>query len=199
MFLGMNPWLGVFFALYVSLVHIAIMNILTFVFVNCALELSQFDREAMTKMEIERRQADIKRLNSIFKRVDVANTGRITCGQFLEFWQQDDVRVLFSVLDLEVSDVIKFFESLDVDDAEYLELEDFVMGCMRLRGGAKNLDMDTVLRENKFIMENIDRAMSRLETQLASLPPLIDESLLRVAELNSAMKQSGSCADEISL
>jgi len=168
-FLDISPWLAIAFALYVSLMHLALMNIVTGVFVNGALEQSQLDRDSMAKMELDRRQADMERLRAMFAKVDSLDTGRITMGQFLEFWEMEDVKVLFAVMGLDISDAMCFFESLDVDGSRELELEEFVMGCMKLRGCAKNLDMATILRENKNIMEKLEKSTRHMERQLEQL------------------------------
>ena len=105
---------------------------------------------------------------------------------------------------LDVSDVIGFFEALDVDGtvcvrdsatakhspvasncvhfcvhlkfrylchlrSEELEIDEFVMGCMHLRGEAKTVDMVTLMRENKRMMKKIGDGLRRSEELILDL------------------------------
>jgi len=132
LFLHINPLFG----FYISLMVLALLNIVTGIFVNDALEQSQLDRDLMAKLELERRQRDMERLRMVFAAVDVEETGKITLDQFLVYMDMKEVKALFSVMGLDISDAISFFEALDVDGSHDLVIEEFVMGCMNLRGSA---------------------------------------------------------------
>lgn len=167
--LEISPLFGLLFTTFVSVMTLALLNIVTGIFVNDALEQSRLDRDFMAKLEMERREADMERLGQIFARVDSGHVGKITLEQFLVFWELPEVRAQFAVMGLEISDAITFFQSLDVDGSQDVVLEEFVMGCMNLRGGAKTLDMATVMRENKRISTKLAKHSKRLEAQLTSL------------------------------
>ena len=160
---------GLLFMSFVSMMILVLLNLVTGIFVNDALEQSWLDRDLMVKLEMERREGDMERLTQIFARVDSAHIGSITKGQFLVCWDMPQVRALFSVMDLDTSDAISFFESLDVDGSKNVNVEEFVMGCMKLRGSAKTLDMATVLRESRRISDKLARHSTCLENQLTNL------------------------------
>lgn len=175
LFLDVSPLFGLLFVVYIAMMILALLNVVTGIFVNDALEQSLLDRDLMAKLEMERRQADIARLQQIFTNMDSENTGRITLEQFLVYWDLQEVRALFAVMGLEIFNAITFFESLDLDGSQDVSLEEFVMGCMSLRGDAKRLDMATIIRESKENMETLTRYSKRLEAHLAKvehrLPP----------------------------
>ena len=68
-------------------------------------------------------------------------------------------------LELDMSSVVKIFDLLDVDKTRELELVAFVEGCIKLRGGAKVVDLSIlhqdsrVSRVAKFILSRRDTAM----------------------------------------
>jgi len=169
LFLHINPFFGLLFAFYISLMVLALLNIVTGIFVNDALEQSQLDRDLMAKIEIARRHRDMERLTRIFAAVDVEGTGRITLDQFLVYMEMKEVNALFSVMGLEISNAVSFFEALDVDGSGDLVIEEFVMGCMNLRGSATTLDMATFVRENTLLMDKIAKSALRLENKLSTL------------------------------
>ena len=61
---------------------LTLLNIVTGICVNDALEQSQLDYDLMARLELECRQRDMERLRMIFAAVDVDHTGVITLEQF---------------------------------------------------------------------------------------------------------------------
>merc|ERR1711937_184734 len=54
---------------------------------------------------------------------------------------------------LEVNEALGLFKLLDVDETNEVSIQEFVVGCMRLKGGAKSIDLATLMYENKRTME----------------------------------------------
>jgi len=160
---------AVLFGFYISLMVLALLNIVTGIFVNDALELAQLDRDLMARFELEKREADMEKFGSIFSAVDTSKTGKVTLEEFLLHKEKSGVKALFTVLGLDVSDWIAFFEALDVGGNGELNLEDFVMGCMNLRGSAKTLDMVTLMSNNHKIQDQLHHHAESVELKLKAL------------------------------
>eukprot|EP00450_Noctiluca_scintillans_P035036 CAMPEP_0194540096 /NCGR_PEP_ID=MMETSP0253-20130528/80249_1 /TAXON_ID=2966 /ORGANISM="Noctiluca scintillans" /LENGTH=653 /DNA_ID=CAMNT_0039386439 /DNA_START=9 /DNA_END=1966 /DNA_ORIENTATION=+ len=160
---------GMLFVLYIALTVLAVLNIVTGLFVNEALEHAMLDRDVRARIELERRQSDMETLKEIFAKVDVENTGRITLDQFVAYMEIPEVKALFSVMGLDISDAVAFFESLDVDGSQELVVEEFVMGCMELSGNVKALDMASEVRETKKMLDKIVTVSKRLEQRMSAL------------------------------
>ena len=79
-----------------------------------------------------------------------------------------EVNALFCVMGLDISDLISFIEALDVRGTQELEIDQFMVGFMNLRGSAKNLDMATLVRHNSVLMDKIAQSLQRLEHKLSS-------------------------------
>merc|ERR1712224_1155991 len=58
-------------------------------------------------------------------------------------------------LELEVNEAKGLFRLLDIEGAGEVPIEDFVLGCMRLKGTAKNVDVVTLMYENKRMMHEM--------------------------------------------
>ena len=191
--LNINAVFGLLFALYISLMVLALLNIVTGIFVNDALEFAQLDRDLMARFEMDRRKLDMEKLGKIFATVDVSNTGKISYDEFLVHMDSSEVKALFKVLGLDVSDVFSFFEALDVGGRGEVNLEEFVMGCLNLRGSAKTLDMATLMRENKRTAQRLDIHARRLEKQLKAverrLPPVRSINTMDLARRASGEDQ----------
>merc|ERR1712187_615589 len=90
--------------------------------------------------------------------------------------RNQDTRHFFSALGLDVSHASEVFSLMDVDGGGALEIDEFVIGCMQLKGGARAVDMESLMRENRRLMkrwmastQSIRNQVARLEA--AVLPP----------------------------
>jgi len=49
---------------------------------------------------------------------------------------------------------------LDLDDSGEVDMEEFVSGCLRLKGNAKSIDIHTLMFEIKYLMRKWDSFMN---------------------------------------
>merc|ERR1712176_265111 len=70
---------------------------------------------------------------------------------------------------LDTSDARELFNLLDVDENEEIGIEEFILGCKRLRGQAKSSDVATLIRESKKTSAKSMRVMRKMEAQLGAL------------------------------
>merc|ERR1712226_461394 len=105
-------------------------------------------------------------------------SGRLTLHELEACSLMPEVTALCNALELDVSDATRFFKLLDVDNSGELEIDEFVMGCMNLRGG-KTVSMETLLNENKRMMKKwasitdvINLHITAVENQVAKFADL---------------------------
>jgi len=169
--LDIAPQYGFLFLLYIAIMFLALLNIVTGIFVNDAVENAQMDRDVKMALEQERNKHHMEYLKVMFKDLDKDDKGFLTLEQFKSHLELAEVQALFSFLGLEVWDAVRLFEALDVDGSDELEIDEFVMGCMQLRGLAKNVDIippiQKIVRNNKNmtkrLMKMTDRTCERLD------------------------------------
>mmetsp|Transcript_61560 Transcript_61560/g.148966 ORF Transcript_61560/g.148966 Transcript_61560/m.148966 type:complete len:504 (-) Transcript_61560:32-1543(-) len=159
----------VLFSFYVLFVLIGVLNVLTSAFVQRACELSRLDRDLVIQSEMISDEAFVAEMKGIFEEVDADGTGRITWHKFRQYLQNEDVQAYFSTQQLDTSDARELFNLLDVNKHEEIGLEEFIMGCKRLRGQAKSSEVATLLRENKRFGAKSQRQLRKLEAQLRGL------------------------------
>lgn len=135
------------------------------------LEFAKLDRELMAKFEIDRRQVDTERLRKVFLAVDTSNTGKVTYEQLKVHLDSVEAKALFTVMGLDVTneDLSPFFESLDVEGKGYVFEDEFVMGCMKLRGCAKAVDLATLMNETEKLTTRLINLSGRLEAEVRAL------------------------------
>uniref|UniRef100_A0A7S1FIR6 EF-hand domain-containing protein n=1 Tax=Noctiluca scintillans TaxID=2966 RepID=A0A7S1FIR6_NOCSC len=178
---------GSMFVLYVSIMILATLNIVTGIFVNDAVSMAQMDRDLMAQAESEKNSALVKCLSEAFTELDTDGSGKITMDEFKDYWTRQDVRMVFALLELDIQDALSFFRLLDVDGSQELEIDEFVIGCMRLKGKAKTVDMETLMMENKRMMRKSMLLGRRMKDQLRSMDSRLDKMASELGARNEAL------------
>ena len=76
----------------------------------------------------------------------------------------------FNLFELDVRDAISFFYLLDADHSGGVDVEEFVMGCLRVRGQANMIDLEISVQEIKR-MARETRALAALACVEPSTSP----------------------------
>eukprot|EP00928_Gymnodinium_smaydae_P086321 TRINITY_DN7035_c0_g1_i3.p1 TRINITY_DN7035_c0_g1~~TRINITY_DN7035_c0_g1_i3.p1 ORF type:complete len:105 (+),score=22.31 TRINITY_DN7035_c0_g1_i3:49-363(+) len=78
-------------------------------------------------------------------------------GTGLIFPNQDEaIRAFFMSLDLDMSNARTIFEVIDTTGDGELDIEEFVQGCIDLRGGARKVDISMLQRENQQLFKRLN-------------------------------------------
>jgi len=126
-----------------------VLNVVTSVFVDNAHQVSQRDRDIVTQHEIQRHLDYAKDIRHFFMEADKDNSGMLSWEEFHEHLQDPKVQAYFATLQLDVAQAHALFLLLDVDETNEVDIDEFVGGCMRLKGDAKSIDVNMLLYENE--------------------------------------------------
>lgn len=150
------------FCLYICMTYLYVLNIITGVFV----ETATHEAQEIGEMNI------VNKLREVFDIQDDDGSGHLTLHEFTSHLEDPRMRHTFHALDLDIEEAQNLFELLDMDGSGTVTYDEFVTGCLRLRGGAKSIDVATLLyecRKTKFIvqvvLENQLRFYAKLEDQ----------------------------------
>merc|ERR1712187_142665 len=75
------------------------------------------------------------------------------------------VKAYFRTLGLDISTAYHLFRLLDLDNSGTVSRSEFLMGCLRMRGSAKGVDVATLMYENKRMMLKWTAFMDFCETR----------------------------------
>merc|ERR1719410_1028491 len=82
-----------------------------------------------------------KALAEVFRVIDTDDSGDLTLIEFETALLLPNVQASFGSLELDVSDAKRLFDLLDVGDGEIkdskINIDDFIYGCLHLRGKAR--------------------------------------------------------------
>jgi len=199
-FLNISLTYACVFVFFVLVTVLAALNIITGIFVNDAVEMSRLDAELKVQHEMDQNREYLQHLHELFHQIDTKSHGAITLDDFTEQMEREEVRMLFAMLGLDVSDAVSFFELLDVDGSIDLEIDEFVMGCMRFRGNPSNVNLEcSVLEAKQLLVKSLTR-QNRMEEGLVILEGLMEglcASLGFQRAAPSRRKRRGSRSDEL--
>jgi len=137
--------------------QIALLNIVTGVFVENAMKLGQPDLNALAFSQRKQDLEDAKRLRHVFSMIDQDCSGTISWREFNDCIRNDSrVRASLAVLGLGINDTASFFKVLtDLDKDADVDLDFFVDACLKMKGNASSIDLQTVAFETKVIHRNL--------------------------------------------
>lgn len=122
-----DPSLALYFVLVILTVGIVLMNIITAVLVNGALEQASQDKEAIRIQEEKRKKKLMASLREMFHRLDEDGSGEVDKHEITNASPVD--RALLFEFSKDVgSDVIEIFDALDIDGGGSLDIEEFCEG-----------------------------------------------------------------------
>jgi len=140
-----HPALAIVFVLYVAVMVLAILNVVTGVFVDSVLASAKADKE----------QYLLNSARQLFKtkeeEMDWASfQSKMHSPQMLEF---------FKGIDVDPSDAKSIFSLIDADESGSISVDEFLNGCVRLHGPSKALETAVLSHE----IRSLRRSLTRLE------------------------------------
>lgn len=156
---------GLFF-FYISFCVLAVLNIITGVFVDNAFETARMQREFLVQKEMELREKYIVSMRALFEQMDADHSGSITLDEVQASFEDSRVQCYFQALGLDPEDLERLFMLLDDDKSGELNLDEFLSGCLRLKGQARSIDVHALIMQVKKLEADQEERYQRLEKSL---------------------------------
>lgn len=160
---------GYLFVFYIYFTVFGALNVITSVFVDSVYKLTLRSREISVQNEKDMNQIHVERIRKFFHEADTSKAGALTLDQLAKSLLNDESAIYFSSLGLDVSQAPELFELLDTDNDNLIGIDEFVVGCMKLKGHARSLDVNMLLIEQRKMMYNWSMFMRYVEQELQGL------------------------------
>jgi hypothetical protein len=134
-----SPVMGVLYAMYIAFSVLAFMNVITGVFVESALHQAKSAQDHDL----------IHQARELFAKCDESGSGKLSIETIHSQLSNPEMEVYFKMLDVDISEAEGLFKLLDIDESGQVDYEEFLEGCMRLRGNARAIDVVTVMIEGR--------------------------------------------------
>jgi len=195
-----SPIHGVIFIIYIVFAVFCLLNVVTGVFVDRALQVAQIDRDLLVVEEILKQKEFTTAVTEILNSVDEGGNGKLTRSQFQAVLEDEWVKSFFITLGLDFKDTEQLFALLDPDgDNEDISIQDFVQSSLRLKGQARSIDVCAVLFESKRISKKMSAFISFSQEMLYRIHEQIVSDDAGVVETVSQRMAHTSSNNEISV
>mmetsp|Transcript_118999 Transcript_118999/g.381297 ORF Transcript_118999/g.381297 Transcript_118999/m.381297 type:complete len:468 (+) Transcript_118999:287-1690(+) len=162
-----SPVMAFVFCIYIAFAVLAMLNVITGVFVGSA--LAKATEEDCIDL--------LHGLREAVETMKIPGTNRLQWDSFESQLKSATMQHYFQSIDLDPSEASGLFRLLDQDGSGTIEAEDFVMGCLRLHGAATAIDLTTLMCEVRWMRRRwLEHAM-KLEDRDALTPRLASDAL----------------------
>eukprot|EP00929_Paragymnodinium_shiwhaense_P034643 TRINITY_DN1881_c0_g1_i1.p1 TRINITY_DN1881_c0_g1~~TRINITY_DN1881_c0_g1_i1.p1 ORF type:complete len:645 (+),score=77.52 TRINITY_DN1881_c0_g1_i1:49-1935(+) len=175
---------------FITFSQFAVLNVVTGVFCQAAVESAQRDRELMVQSMLTNKQRFMdaigEQFTNMFKQFS-NGAGGLTLESFEEHVHVKSVREYFALLELDTSDAWMLFQLLDDDGSGSIDVEEFVDGCLKLKGTARSIDLARLSMEFKHSSQRFEEDLNKLRDtlRLLDLPALSDRASATVSRAAS--------------
>jgi len=154
--------LAVLFICYISITVLGVMNIVTSIFVESAMQSTQHYKDLMLQEKARTKEMFGKHMKHIFQQIDVDGSGMITQDELRSFLDDESLQLqsYFEALELDAEDAKALFKLLDRDDSGEIHMYEFCEGCMRLKGEAKSFDINCLLHYSRRMESKVCHIMN---------------------------------------
>merc|ERR1719329_295761 len=184
-----------------SFMFLAVLNIVTGVFVENSTSMASQDLDLVIEDKLESNEEVVRKLRDLFGEFEEVSgeferSGCVTEEIFEKLLEHERMRVYFQAMGIEVDEAHGLFQLLDADSKGVVNLDEFVMGCLRLRGDARTVDVVTLMYENKRVISSVAALVRDFQQSSSRLISAATQVLESNAGLELRPLQTDTDADE---
>lgn len=128
---------GVLFTCYILFSTLAMLNVVTGVFIDSVMQHGRQEKEVCTRRHVQ----------ALFKSLDVNHEGEITWQEFENHLHTKEMKEFFKIVDVDLEHAKSLFELLDLEDTGALGVREFMEGCLKIWAPARGLDLRMIMRD----------------------------------------------------
>jgi len=177
-----DPILAFYFMSLILVVGIVLMNLVTAVLVNGALEQAHQNKEAQQALEEKQKKKLMKKLRKMFDRLDEDGSGNITVEEMLS-GTAEDMALLVEMA--KNADPVEVFTSLDYDGSGQLDIEEFCDGMYQ-----------ATISQTPVELRRIDKRVEGVGIKQGQIKEAQQDLLRRLDRLDLLLRQTMNLPSE---
>lgn len=162
-------WIPLFVG-FIALIQLAVLNVVTGVFCQTAIESAVAEKEFVLEQEKANADQHEKELRTLFGCLDTDSSGAVTIHEFEDGLGNEGVKGYFASFGISVDDAWNLFKLIDRDGSGLVALDEFVDGCMKLKGLPRNTDIMLMRYEVMWLMSKVAACTEQLEKKTMWMP-----------------------------
>merc|ERR1719195_2312335 len=96
---------------------------------------------------MELREKYISEMRELFIEMDRDSSGTVSLDEIQSYLQDPRVQSYFQALGLDTKDTERLFKLIDDDESGDVDVDEFLEGCLRLKGQARSIDLHALMHE----------------------------------------------------
>lgn len=168
---------GLLFEAYIAFSMFAVLNVMTGVFCQSAMESAEKDHELILQNVVQEKAKYFRAVRRLFAQIDKNANGGITHQEFEAAMVDPALRAVFDALEINAADAWALFQQLDTDGDNNVDVDEFLEGCMILKGPARSIDVICIKRDMAAVRNRFDQqanSISQLETSLTEMLRMVN-------------------------
>eukprot|EP00927_Polykrikos_kofoidii_P020934 TRINITY_DN19993_c0_g1_i1.p1 TRINITY_DN19993_c0_g1~~TRINITY_DN19993_c0_g1_i1.p1 ORF type:complete len:641 (+),score=93.89 TRINITY_DN19993_c0_g1_i1:85-2007(+) len=150
---GVSQYMSIFICLYIAFATLAMLNVVTGVFVESVLQSAKETKELVL----------VNNARCLFESLEGGLTDQMSWEVFESKLDSKPLREFFKSIRVDRADALGLFRLFDLDDSGSISASEFLSGCLRLNGTAKALDLALISRELKLMEDRICMYFSKVD------------------------------------
>lgn len=147
----MDWYIQIIFLSYVVFALMVLVNTITSFICSLQSTVSKKERDVLIANEMDYNERVVRQLYTIFQDFDQNGNGAISWAEFQLALEDERMLAFLNALELDMSDAVKVFQILASEKTGSIEESNFLLGCLRLRGGATTVDMVAMQMEQEWM------------------------------------------------
>lgn len=156
------------FLFYISFFIVALMNILTGIFVDSAMKHSKPDDKEALLEHRKRLKEETAEVICILQAIDTNEDGTLERSEFREAMQNERISHALSALGIDIKHADTFFDTLVDGNAggaedQAVDLEHLGRQIVRLKGNATSVDLHALISQTRALQVDMARLTAKIE------------------------------------
>lgn len=136
-----QPGMEWMFVAFIFFTTFGILNIVVGVVVENTLQMAKVSDAKIKKKREKDRMRVLNHLRDFFEQSDEDGSGTLTSEEVQIAMENPENRKRLALMDLPIEEPSELFTLLDVDNSGEISIDEFISGCMRIKGTAKSKDI----------------------------------------------------------
>jgi hypothetical protein len=157
---------GALFLVYIYFMVFLVLNVVIGTVVDVTSGVASRDSDLRIEHEMKALKDYANDIKTFFQQADTDQSGQLSWDEFRTHLGDDRVKAYFQSLDLDIRQAHVLFQLLDTNGNGEVGIDEFLDGCLRLRGQAKALDLNLVI----YQLERLLKGSSSLPRKTGAIP-----------------------------